>query len=123
MNQYAVECMEIRVIRDTLSRNELTELAKQQFGDMVKAVVDVEQAIMAISGELHSDEEAILLDQGSAQRHLWGINLYPDKPPGEWIEFDSMINVRPSSGNRSRYVESSEVRDTVTKIVNRLVRN
>jgi Protein of unknown function (DUF5674) len=123
MNQYAVECMEIRVIRDTLSRNELTELAKQQFGDMVKAVVDVEQAIMAIGGELHSDEEAMLLDQGSAQRHLWGINLYPDKPPGEWIEFDSMINVRPSSGNRSRYVESSEVRDTVTKIVNRLVRN
>ena len=115
--------MEIRVIRDTLSRNELTEIAKQQFGDMVKAVVDVEAAIMAIGGELHSDEEAMLLDQGSAQRHLWGINLYPGKPMGEWIEFDSMINVRPSSGNRSRYVESSEVRETVTRIVKRLVRD
>jgi hypothetical protein len=113
--------MEIRVIRDTISRDELTEFAKQQFGDMTKAVVDIEQGIMAIGGELHSDEEAVLLDQGSGQRHLWGINLYPDKPMSEWIEFDSMINVRPSGGNRSRYVESPEIRDAVTKIVNRLV--
>ena len=114
--------MEIRVIRDTISRDELTEIAKQQFGDMVKAVVDVEQGIMAIGGELHSDEEAVLLDQGSAQRHLWGINLYPDKPLDEWIEFDSMINVRPSGGNRSRYVESQETREVITRIVNRLAR-
>jgi hypothetical protein len=114
--------MEIRVIRDTISRDGLTEIAKQQFGDMVKAVVDVEQGIMAIGGELHSDEEATLLDQGSAQRHLWGINLYPDKPLNEWIEFDSMINVRPSGGNRSRYVESQEAREVITRIVNRLAR-
>ena len=113
--------MEIRVVRDTVSRGELSEIAKQQFGDMVKAVVDVEQGIMAIGGELHSDEEAMLLDQGSAQRHLWGINLYPDKPLTEWIEFDSMINVRPSVGNRSRYVESPEIREVVIRIVNRLV--
>lgn len=113
--------MEISVVRDTISREVLTEIAKRQFGDMVKAVVDVEQGIMAIGGELHSDEEATLLDQGSVQRHLWGINLYPDKPLNEWIEFDSMINVRPSGGNRSRYVESAEMRDAVTRIVNRLV--
>ena len=114
--------MEIRVVRDTVSRDELSEIAKQQFGDMVKAVVDVEQGIMAIAGELHSDEEAVLLDQGSVQRHLWGINLDPGKPLDECIEFDSMINVRPSGGNRSRYVESSEVREAVTRIVNGLVR-
>jgi hypothetical protein len=113
--------MEIRVFRGAVPQAELTEIAKQQFGDMVKAVVDVEQGIMAIGGELHSDEEAVLLDQGAAQRHLWGINLYPDKPLGEWIEFDSMINVRPSGGNRSRYVESPEIREAITKIVNRLV--
>ena len=77
--------MEIRFVRDIVSRDELTEIAKQQFGDMVKAVVDVEQGIMAIGGELQSDEEAVLLDQGSAQRHLWGINLYPDKPLGDGL--------------------------------------
>ena len=84
--------MEIRIVRDAVSRSALREMAKQQFGDMVKAVVDVEQGIMAIGGELHSDEEAVLLDQGSLQRHLWGINLYPEQPAQEWIEFDSMID-------------------------------
>jgi hypothetical protein len=113
--------MEILIIRNAVTRHELNDMAKQQFGDMVKAVVDVEQGIMAIGGELHSDEEAMLLDQGSLQKHLWGINLYPERPAAEWIEFDSMINVRPSGGNRSRYVESTEIRDTVTTIVNRLV--
>ncbi len=114
--------MEIRLVLDAVSRDQLTEIAKQQFGDMVKAVVDVERGIMAVGGELQADEEAVLLDHGSQQRYLWGINLYPEKPLDEWIEFDSMINVRPSSGNRSRYVESQDLRDTITRIVNRLAR-
>jgi hypothetical protein len=113
--------MEIKVIRDAVSRDTLQEMATQQFGDMVKAVVDVEQGIMAIGGELHSDEEAILLDHGSFQGNLWEINLYPEKSTEEWIEFDSMINVRPSSGNRSRDVENAEIRKAVTMIVQRLV--
>ena len=114
--------MEIKIVRDTITKVELNEMAKQQFGDMVKAVVDVEQRIMAIGGELHSDEEAVLLDQGSAQKNLWGINLYPEQPIAEWIEFDSMINVRPSGGNRSRNVEQAEIREAITAIVNRLAK-
>ncbi len=113
--------MEIKVIRDTVSRKTLLEMAKQQFGDMVKAVVDVDQGIMAIGGELHSDEEAIPLDQGSSQANLWEINLYQEKSTEEWIEFDSMINVRPSTGNRSRYVENQEIREAANRIVHRLV--
>jgi len=114
--------MEIKIVRDTITKAELNEMAKQQFGDMVKAVVDVEQRIMTIGGELHSDEEAVLLDQGSAQKNLWGINLYPEQPIAEWIEFDSMINVRPSGGNRSRNVEQAEIREAITAIVNRLAK-
>jgi hypothetical protein len=113
--------MEIIVVRSGIAKAMLNTIAKQQFGDMVKAVVDVDQGIMAIGGELHSDEEALLLEQGSLQRNLWGINLYPERPASEWIEFDSMINVRPSGGNRSRYVERPEIRDAVIAIVNRLV--
>lgn len=114
--------MEIKIVRDAITKVELNEMAKQQFGDMVKAVVDVEQGIMAIGGELHADEEAVLLDQGSAQKNLWGINLYPEQPIAEWIEFDSMMNVRPSGGNRSRNVEQAEIREALTAIVNRLVK-
>jgi hypothetical protein len=113
--------MEIIIVRTSVTKAALTTMAEQQFGDMVKAVVDIDHGIMAIGGELHSDEEALLLEQGSLQRNLWGINLYPTRPASEWIEFDSMINVRPSGGNRSRSVERAEIREAVTGIVNRLV--
>jgi hypothetical protein len=113
--------MEIIVVRTSVTKVALITMAEQQFGDMVKAVVDIDRGVMAIGGELHSDEEALLLEQGSLQKNLWGINLYPERPVSEWIEFDSMINVRPSGGNRSRYVERAEIREAVIAIVNRLV--
>ena len=115
--------MEIVIVRTSVTTAALKAMAEQQFGDMVKAVVDIDQGIMALGGELHSDEEAQLLEQGSLQKNLWGINIYPERPVSEWIEFDSMINVRPSGGNRSRYVERPEIRDAVMTIVNRLVQS
>jgi hypothetical protein len=111
----------IEILRRATSRARLSTLAEMQFGDMVKAVVDVERRVMAIGGELHSDEEAALLEDGSAQEHLWGINLYPAERGDTWIEFDSMINVRPSQGNRSRNVEDSARQDLIRQIVTALV--
>ncbi len=96
-------------------------MARDQFGDLVKAVVDVERGIMAIGGEMHSDEEAELLSDGSQQRHLWGINLYPGINTNDWVEFDSVINIRPSQGNRSRGVDSQDTRKAVLAVVSRLV--
>ena len=96
-------------------------MAAARFGDMVKAVVDVTRGVMAVSGELHSDEEAVLLDDGSMQSDLWGINLYPGESGPDWIEFDSMINVRPSQNNRSRGVEDEATRSAIHRIVHTLV--
>jgi hypothetical protein len=114
--------MPTRIVREPMTLGELRTMASEQFGDMVKAVVDVEQGLMAIGGELHADEESALLDQGSSQSALWGINLYPDAAGTERVEFDSMINVRPSQGNRSRSVEDPELRAVIHEIVLRLVR-
>jgi hypothetical protein len=97
-------------------------MAADQFGEMVKAVVDVAQGIMAIGGELHADEEMVLLDLDSRQADLWGINLYPDAPVLERVEFDSMINVRPAAGNRSRSVEDPALQARIRAVVSRLVR-
>lgn len=108
---------EIKVITASISRSELCILAKEIFGDLVKAVVDIEQRSMAVGGELHSDEEQVLLEKGSTQEHLWGINLYPEKEGDDWIEFDSMINIRPSQGNRSRGVEDIKIQGVVRDIV------
>ena len=90
---------------------------------MVKAVVDVGRRIMAIGGELHADEEAILLEDGARQAALWGINLYPGATDEEWIEYDSMINVRPSQGNPSRDVQDAVVRQSIRQIVTSLVQS
>lgn len=109
--------MDIRIVTETISRQELKQLAEQRFGDMVKAVVDIDKKIMAIGGELHADEEAILLEQGSQQKDLWGINLYPDMMDETWLEFDSMINIRPAQGNRSRSVDDEAIRERIKTVV------
>ena len=107
--------------RSRVSLDELNKMAKAMFGDMVKAVVDVKLAIMAIDAELHADEEALLIENGSEQSDLWGINLYPELEEADFIEYDSMINLRPSQGNRCRGVDSPEVRENIIKIVTDLV--
>ena len=111
----------IRLLREPISRSELGDMAAQGFGDMVKAVVDLRRAVIAVGGELHSDEEAALLDDGSQQSDLWGINLYPAELTDDWIEFDSMINVRPAQGNRSRSVDDIGRRAEIVRIVRALV--
>ena len=114
---------EIEIVRTRVTLNRLSALAEALFGDLVKTVVDVERGMMAIGGELHADEEAALLASGSKQADLWGVNLYPaEHGDAAWIEFDSMINIRPSQGNRSRSVEDESIRARLVEIVDRLVR-
>jgi len=92
------------------------------FGELVKAVVDVEKELLVVDAELHADEEKELLGMGSKQENLWGINLYPDDfGEDDFIEFDSMINLRPSWGNRSRGVDDEETQAIIVVIVNNLV--
>jgi hypothetical protein len=107
----------IQILRSPIARRELQKLAEEMFGDLVKAVVDIQREIIAIGGELHADEESCLLLDGSKQQDLWGINLYPSVHDESMVEFDSMINVRPSQGNRSRSIEDATVRTKIIEIV------
>lgn len=111
----------MEIIRNKVTLIHLQKMASERFGDMVKAVVDVERRIMAIDGELHADEEALLLEDGSCQKDLWGINLYPDLSGTDWMEYDSMINLRPSQGNRSRGIDDPAMRGLILRVVEELV--
>jgi hypothetical protein len=111
----------MKIIRDKISITELKEMAAGRFGNLVKAVVDIERKIMAVDADLHADEEAALLEDGSSQRNLWGINIYPELTGKKFIEFDSLINLRPSQGNRSRGVDDQEIQKEIIEIVNGLV--
>ena len=114
--------MEIKIIKNPIDKKELAEIAKGQFGDLVKAVVDVEKEIIAIGGELHADEEVALIEQeGSKREHTWGINLYPGKSGEDLIEFDSVVNLKPSFDNRSRGINNSVIREKIRNIVGKLV--
>ena len=116
--------MEIKIIKDSVPKAELQKIAQEQFGDMVKAVVDVEKEIMAVGGELHADGEVVLMEKhGSKREHTWGINIYPEKSEEEWIEFDSMVNLKPSFQNRSRGVENEAIQAKIKEIVEKLIKD
>ena len=101
---------------------ELRKIAAECFGDLAKGAVDIEQEILALGGELHVDEETLLVEQeGSESQNVWGINLYPDKSGEDFLEFDSMINIKPSLGNRSRDIEDHEVREKIRDIIEKFI--
>ncbi|MCX6810480.1 MAG: DUF5674 family protein [Candidatus Berkelbacteria bacterium] len=104
---------------DKISISELKKMADKMFGNLVKAVVDIEKKFLIVDAEMHADEEKFLLENGSDQENLWGINLYPEKfGSDDFVEFDSMINLRPSQQNRSRGVEDKKIREKIIEIVN-----
>lgn len=116
-----MDANEPRIVRERIPLAEVACLARLRFGDMVKAAVDVRLGIMALGGELHADEEALLIENGSDQGDIWGINLFPDEVGDAWIEFDSMINLRPSQGNRTRGVDDQTLQVQIRVVVDSLV--
>lgn len=113
--------MDIIIVTQPIHKKELADIAKNQFGDFVKAVVDVGRGMMAVGSELHADAEALLIERGSRQEDLWGINLHPAHSGEDFVEFNSMINIRPSQGNRSRGVENPEIQKKIRSVVFKLV--
>jgi hypothetical protein len=111
----------MEIVKNKLELSRLKEMAVASFGNIVKAVVDVDRELLAVDAELQSDLEALLLEDGSKQNGLWGVNLYPDMQGEEFIEFDSVINMRPSQNNLSRGVDNAEIRQKIVEIVNKRI--
>jgi hypothetical protein len=112
----------MKIVQHSISNTELSEMAEKMFERLVKAVIDVEREIMVVDAAMHADEEFLLLEDGSEQHNLWGFNLHPDKYGiDDFIVFDSMINIRPRQGNRSRGVDNPEIQKRIRKIVHNLV--
>lgn len=112
----------MRVVNEKITLAELKNMSKKMFGDLVKAVVDIEQEIMVVDADLHADQEYYLLEHDSRQENLWGINIFPEQFGTEgFIVFDSMINVRPSCGNKSRTIKDLNIQKKIRTIVQKLV--
>lgn len=113
---------EIKIIRQSITRVELKKIAEERYGDLVKGAVDIEQEILALGGELHIDISVFLYEQCQSKTdNTWGINLYPNKSGDDMIEFDSVINLKPVLGNRTRGIDDIAVQEKIRHIVNKLI--
>lgn len=112
----------MKIVKGAIKISELREMAKNMHGNLVKVMVDVEKKIMAIDAPMHSDLlEFLIKEENSEPMNLWGINLYPDQLKKDFIEFDSMMNLKPGLGNRTRGVENKEIREKIIHIINTVV--
>jgi hypothetical protein len=112
----------MKIIAQPEKKSEIQSNHNRFFKTMIKAVVDVQQSLLAIDAELHADLENLLLSEEKCdQKDLWGINLFLDKPKEQWIEFTALINIRPSFNNRSMEVEDPRLRESIRAIVEKLI--
>lgn len=119
----------MEIITDKISIQKLKEMAEKMFGSLVKAMVDIEKGIMAVDAPMHADLFELLIEkENSEPKNLWGINIYPAKislPDGsqgdDFIEFDSIMNLKPGLGNKTRGVEDENVRKRIIEVVKKHV--
>ena len=113
----------MKIVKDNIGISELNEMAKKMHGNLVKVIVDVNKQIMAVDAHMHADLfECLVNEENSEPRYLWGINIHPEENGDNFIEFDSMMNVRPGLGNRSRGIESEELRNDIIGVVKKIVK-
>ena len=113
----------MKIIKEKIEIDELKEMTKIMFDNLVKSVIDIEKEIMAVDAEMHVDlEEFLMKKENSQPKNLWGINIWPDEIGEKFIEFDSLINLKPGLGNRTRGIDDVEIRNKIIKIVDKLVK-
>src|SRR3989344_7308908 len=110
--------MNIKIVEEKISLQELREIAKEFYITMAKGVVDIEKEIVVFGGEYHADANEIILENGSLQSDVWGFNVYFDKPRDSWIEYISLINIRPQAGNMEMEVQDENIKDKMKTIIN-----
>lgn len=114
--------MTIKIIKKKITRDELENIAKENYGDMIKGVVDIKKEIIALGGEFHSDANTLLIEkQRSNQRNIWGFNIFPDRSKEQWIEFVSLINIRPADNNFDIEIQNSGIKEKIKQIINKLI--
>jgi hypothetical protein len=112
----------MKIVKDKIEISELREMAKKMHDNLVKAMVDIEKEIIAVDAGLHADLMEFLIEkENSETKNIWGINIFPDKGGEDLIEFDSMMNIKPAFGNRTRGIDDEGTREKITEIVNNLI--
>jgi hypothetical protein len=112
---------EIVIVTESISVDDLKTLAQKSYGHLIKGVVDIEREVVAFGGEWHIQANMKLSEKGSSQADCWGFNVVFDLPKDSWIEYKSLINIRPLSGNRNIEVQDDKIRERMKKIINKKI--
>jgi hypothetical protein len=107
----------IHLLRELASPTQIQEMLLE-YDKMIKIVVDIRRRVLSGGGEMHSDCESVLLEDGSEQDDLWGANWYPAE---QRIEFESLINIRPRLGNRDVVIQDENIRRQVESVTRELL--
>lgn len=106
----------------TLTLDELRQIADDNGKDYVKAVVDVKRGIMVAGMRFHDEAVPMLEESGSVKGNLWGIRLRPDAwGTPTFVEYDSMINIKPEQDNTSTGVDDEGLRDAIQAVVDEVM--
>ena len=113
----------MRILEKPITRQELINSSTNFIDEnTIKSAVDIKREIMAVDSPMHYDCEQLLLENGSNQADIWGINLYLDEENiDDMVEFDSMINIRPAQNNRTRSVENPEIQAKIKSVVSKWI--
>ncbi len=109
-------------LNNSLKFQELCELLGNPYSSMIKFAIDIETEKVVFGGEMHADAEQVLLENGSLQKNIWGANIYPERNRSDWLEYTSLINIRPTQDNLSMEVSSNEIKNKINSIINKVIK-
>ncbi|MBI3305846.1 hypothetical protein HYZ82_01780 [Candidatus Nomurabacteria bacterium] len=113
--------MKIQILDRKISIGEIKKLADFWYGTMIKGTVDIELRKVALGGDYHIESSEMLTSSGSKFEDVWGFNIRFEEKPEGVLEFDSMVNIKPNFGNRSRSINSEEIMKKATEIIYQFV--
>jgi shikimate kinase len=113
--------MTIQVYEAEIPLHEIIEVSKEYYHPMIKGVIDIENEIVAFGGEYHMDANVVLLEKGLQQSNIWGFNIWTDQDKENWIEYTSLINIRPLVNNKGMEIESQEIKNRIKEILDKKI--
>ena len=111
----------IKILQEKIGIGEVKKLADFWYGTMIKGAVDIERGQVALGGDYHIEDSELLTSQGSKFTDIWGFNIRFEEKPEGVLEFDSMVNIKPNLGNRSRNIGNEEILKKATEIISKFI--
>ncbi|MEK9181917.1 MAG: DUF5674 family protein [Patescibacteria group bacterium] len=111
----------IKILDHKISLKEIKELADFWYGTMIKGAVDIEGGRVALGGNYHIEDSELLTSTGSKFEDIWGFNIRFEENKDGVLEFDSIVNIKPNFGNRSRNINNDEIIKKTTEIIHKFI--